>query len=144
MCFWIDGLRQTWLDKCLKSPASEDPSTSNMLNRLKNCSKLNDNTSTIFIDPCHGNLGWKSLTKWYAKSRDCLLTHWLPVTSIVFLKERIYCNIFRCNYLKNEKKKFNFFFHVLNLASIFNFFKKKMNHITDGFLNWRTPKHVVS
>ena len=40
-----------------------------------------------------------------------------------------------CGYLRNEKNFSKFFFHVLNLASIFNFFKKKMNHITDGFLN---------
>ena len=33
---------KTWLDKCLKSLVSEDPSTSNMVNGAKHCSKLNE------------------------------------------------------------------------------------------------------
>ena len=28
---------KTWLEKCLKSPVSEDPSTSNMVNMSKHC-----------------------------------------------------------------------------------------------------------
>ena len=32
MYFRNDRLRKTWLDKCLKSPVSEDPSTSDMVN----------------------------------------------------------------------------------------------------------------
>ena len=109
----------------------EDPSTSNMVNGPKHFSKLTDNTSSVFIDPCQRNSGTKSLAEWYAKSEDCLLLYWPPMTSVVFLKERIYCNIFRCNNLWNEKIFLNFFFHVINLATFFNFYKKKMRHITD-------------
>ena len=46
------GLRKTWLDKCLKSPVSEDPLTSNTGNELKEFVNLNGSTFTIFID--HG------------------------------------------------------------------------------------------
>ena len=53
--FLIDGIRKTWLDKYLTSPDAEDPSTSNMVNGLKYCSKLNESTFTIFIDPCEDN-----------------------------------------------------------------------------------------
>ena len=53
-----------------------------------------------------------------------LLTHWLPMISIVLLTEVIYCNIFRCNYLRNQKYFLNFFLHFLNLDSILNIFKK--------------------
>ena len=42
MYFWTYGLRNTWLDKRLKIPVSEDPSTSNMVNGSKHISKLND------------------------------------------------------------------------------------------------------
>ena len=35
MYFSTYGLRKTWLDKCPKSPLSEDPSTINMVNGLK-------------------------------------------------------------------------------------------------------------
>ena len=33
MYFGNDGVPKTWLHKCLKSPFSEDPSKSNMVNR---------------------------------------------------------------------------------------------------------------
>ena len=68
MYFSTYRLRNTWLDKCLKTPVSEDLSTSNMINETKHCSKLNDITFTIFIHPCEGYSPWKSLWEWYAKS----------------------------------------------------------------------------
>ena len=37
MYFSTYGLRKTWLDKCVKRTVSEDPSTTNMVNLLKNC-----------------------------------------------------------------------------------------------------------
>ena len=98
-----------WLDKCLKSPVVEAPSTSNMVNEPKHRAKLNDSTFTIFIDPSEGSSGWKTLSESYAKSYACLLTPWLPITSIVFLIETIYSKIFRCNYLRNEKYFLIFF-----------------------------------
>ena len=55
MYFWTYGHGKMWLDKCLKSPVSEDPLTSNMLNVPKHCLNLNDSTFTIFIGPCEGN-----------------------------------------------------------------------------------------
>ena len=55
MYFCTYGVRTTWLNKCLKRYVSEDPSTSNMVNGPKHCSKLSDRTFTIFIDPCVGN-----------------------------------------------------------------------------------------
>ena len=36
--------KKKWLDKCLKSPVSEDPQTSNMVNGLKHCINLNGST----------------------------------------------------------------------------------------------------
>ena len=47
------------------------------------------------------------------------------MTSILFLKEAIYCYILRYNYLRNQKDFINSFLHFLNLDSIFNIFKKK-------------------
>ena len=61
--FFNFRLRKTWLDKCLKSPLSEDSSTSNMVNGLKYCSKQNDGTFIIFIETCAGNSGLKSLSE---------------------------------------------------------------------------------
>ena len=50
MYFRTYGLRETWLEKCLISPLSEDPCTSNKVKEPKHFSKLNDSTFTLFID----------------------------------------------------------------------------------------------
>ena len=143
MYFWTYRLGKTLLEICLKSRLSEDPWTSNLVNGPKLCWNLNNSTFTIFIDP-RGNTGLNSLSKWYAKSLDSLLTHWLPKTSFFFLIETIYSNIFRCNYLRNEKYfLFSFFFPFLNLGSSLKLFKKKMTFIADVFLNLMSPKHCT-
>ena len=125
MYFWTYGLRNTCLDKCLKSLVLEVPSISNRGNGSKHCLKLNNSTFTIFIDLWEINSGWNSRSEWYPKSYDCLLTHWLPIISILLLTEAIYCNIFRCNYLRNKKSFPNFFLYYLNLYLIFENFQKK-------------------
>ena len=51
-----------WLDKCLKSPVSDDPSTSNMVNRLKHSLNLNDSTFAISIGCSEGNSVEKDLS----------------------------------------------------------------------------------
>ena len=42
MYFQNYRLPKTWLDQCLKSPVSEDPTKSNMVNAPKHCSNLKD------------------------------------------------------------------------------------------------------
>ena len=37
MYFLTYALRKTWLHKCLNSPVSEDPLTSNIVNGSKHC-----------------------------------------------------------------------------------------------------------
>ena len=53
--------RITWLDKCLKSLVSDEPSTDNMANGSKDCWNLNDSTFIILINHCEGNCIAKSL-----------------------------------------------------------------------------------
>ena len=65
------------------------PSKSIMWNRPEHCWNLNNNTFTIFIDHCEGNWVLKTVCKRYAKLYDCLLTHWMQMTSILFLTETI-------------------------------------------------------
>ena len=76
---------KTWLDKCLKSPASEAPSKSSMVNGPKNCWNLHHSIFIIFIDLCQGNWFRESLSYWYVKSWGCFLTHWLLLASILAL-----------------------------------------------------------
>ena len=66
------------------------------------------------------------------------------MTSILFLTEAIYCNMFRCNYLRNEKLFLDFLFlNFQNLDSVLNIFEKKLTLIAVVFLNLRTPKNVI-
>ena len=80
---------KTCVDKCLKSSISVDHSTSNMVNVPKHCRNLHQSTFIWFIDQCQGNWAGKSLSYWQPKSWDRLLTHWLPITGILFLIETI-------------------------------------------------------
>ena len=75
---------KTRLHKCLKSPASEDPLENNMVNVPKHCSNLHHSTFIRFFNHYQVNWVGKSLCFWHAKSWDCLLTHWLPMKSILF------------------------------------------------------------
>ena len=125
MYFWTYGLRKTWLDKCVKCRLSEYPLKSNMANRPKHISNQHNSTITIFIDPCAGNSGWKSLSELYAESWDCFLTHWLPQTRILFLIDTIYIIIFRCNYLRNEKHFLFLFFPFSKFRFNFEHFQQK-------------------
>ena len=50
MYFRNYGTRKTWLDQCLKSPLSRDPSKSNIVNGLKHCWNVKDTSLTIFMD----------------------------------------------------------------------------------------------
>ena len=50
MYFQNYGLPKTWLDQCLKSSVSEDPSKSNMVNAPKFSSNLKDAFFPIFIN----------------------------------------------------------------------------------------------
>ena len=80
---------KTWLDKCLKNLVSEDPSTRDMVNVPKHCWNLPQNTFFNFISHWQTNFVPKSLSYWDVKSWDCLLTHWLPMISILFIIENI-------------------------------------------------------
>ena len=78
---------KTWLDKCLKNPVPDDPSTSNMVNVPKHCWNLHHITFILFIDHCLNNWFGKSFCYWNAKSWDCLLTHWLLMKSILLFNK---------------------------------------------------------
>ena len=90
-----------------------------------------------------GNSVGKCLSWWHLKSYNFLLTHWLSMTSILFVIVRIYRNRFKCNYLRNKKFFLKFFLHVWNLDQIFNIWKQKITIIADAFSKLRTGKDVV-
>ena len=55
MHFWIYGQGNTSLDKRLKCPTLENPSTIDKVNGPKHSWNLNHSTFTTFIDPCEHN-----------------------------------------------------------------------------------------
>ena len=61
MYFRNYGLPKTWLDLCLESPVSEDPTKSNVVNAPKHCSNLRDTSFTIFINHWEFNCVTKTL-----------------------------------------------------------------------------------
>ena len=61
MYFGNYGPPKTRLDYCLKSPFSEYPSKSNMVNAPKHCSHLKDSPFTTFIDHWEVNCPTKGL-----------------------------------------------------------------------------------
>ena len=54
-----------------------------------------------------------------------LLTHGLPITSILFRIVRICGSLLKSSYLKNKKHFFGFLFHLSNLHQSLNIFEKK-------------------
>ena len=61
MYFRNYGLPKTWLDQCVKSPVSDNPWKSNMVNAPKHISNLKDIPFTIFIDHWEVNCPTKIL-----------------------------------------------------------------------------------
>ena len=87
--FWKLSTPKTWLRKCLKSPISENPLKSNMADLNNHCWNLHHSIFILFIE--YWGVSWvrKTLSYWHEKSWDWLLTHWLPMKSILYLIEII-------------------------------------------------------
>ena len=65
------------------------------------------------------------------------------MTSILFLMEEIYCNIFQMQLSQEQKTFSQFFFAFWNLDSILNMLKKKMTLRAHVFLILRILKNMV-
>ena len=62
-----------------------------------------------------------------------LITHGLPITTILFRIVRICRSLFKSSYLKNEKHFLGFWFHLCNPHQILNIFRKKKILIANVF-----------
>ena len=90
-----------------------------------------------------GEVIWKNLPYWNLKSLWTLLTHWLPMTSILFEIVKICSSLSKCNYLRNKKVFLIFFLHLWNLHQIWNIFQKEMIVIANVFSRLQTLKDLV-
>ena len=86
----------------------------------------------------------KYVPDWSLKSWGCLLTHGLPITSILFQIVRICRSLFKSTYLKNKKHFLGFFFHLWNLHQILNIFKEKKIVIANVFPKLATVQGLVT
>ena len=73
-----------------------------------------------------------------------MLTHGLPITSILFRIVRICRSLFKSSYLKNKKHLHGFLFHLWNLHQISNIFKKKKIVIANVFPKLATVQGLVT
>ena len=73
-----------------------------------------------------------------------LLTHGLPITSILFRIVRICRSLFKSSYLKNKKLFLGFLFHLWNLHQILKIFKKKKIVIGHIFPKLATVQGLVT
>ena len=137
MIFPSYRLSKTWLNHSLESAVSESPSTVNGLMKS----------------------GWEHFYHIFWSLREemickishllkleilrCLLTHWLPMTRILFGIVRICSSLFKCNYLKNGNLFRNFLFHLWNIYQMFKIFAKKMIVIANVFPKLQTVKELV-
>ena len=77
------------------------------------------------------------------KSQGCLLTHWLPLTRILFRIVRICSSWLKWNYLKNEKLFLSFFVPFMESISDLKHFQKKKIVIANLFWILETVKDLV-
>ena len=73
-----------------------------------------------------------------------MLTHGLPIKSILFRIVRICRSLFISSNLKNKKHFLSFLFHLWNLNQILNIFKKKKILIANVFPKLATVQGLVT
>ena len=73
-----------------------------------------------------------------------LLTHGLPITSILFRIVRICRSLFKSSYLKNKKHFLDFLLHLWHLHQIWKIFKKKKIVIANVFAKLATVQGLVT
>ena len=136
-------LSKTWFNHSLESAISEPPSTVNVLMGARNLWNLHRSTFAIFFNHSEGKWIGKDLPNQNLKFEGCLLTHWLPMASILFRIARIWSSLFKCNYLKNKKLFLNFLFHLWNLHQILKIFEKYIIVIANVFSKLQNVKDLV-
>ena len=90
-----------------------------------------------------GEMFGKYLPDWSLISEGCLLTHGLPVTSILLRIVRTCRSPLKSSYVKNKNHFLGFLFHLWNLHQILNTLKKKKIVIASVFPKFATVQGLV-
>ena len=97
------GLGKRLLLERLKGLASEDTAVINVLRGYKHCWNLHGTTILLFLHDFGIYWVGKCLRESDLKSWDCLLTRWLPISSIPVAMCTISGNKFKRHYLKKKR-----------------------------------------
>ena len=98
--FWSYWLRNLCLFNCITGLVSESAFTLNLLTSLKNSWNLQKSTCLLLFNNSEPNWVRKSSFSPDLRFQNCLITRWLPTTSILLVKEWICSYQFHKNYLK--------------------------------------------
>ena len=120
-------IRKRCLLKRLKGCASPYHSIINVLTGSKHCWSQNGTTIFLFFREFEINWVGKSLPYSNLNSCYCLLTRWLPMTSIPVEICRYCSNNFKRFYLNKETHFIEFCLYYWNVHQIWNILKKKNN-----------------
>ena len=123
MYFQNYRLSKIRLDHLMKNATTEYPSRVNMLKDPKHIWNLHESTFIIFSHYYESKWFGKFVPWWSLKSRGCLLTHWMPITSVLFRIVRIWRSLLKCTSLKNKNLFPSFLFNSWNTQEILNIFK---------------------
>ena len=100
------------LDHPLKSVVSENALKKNMPTLSQKLVKSPSERFKHHFPSLSGKLIWIMSPLVSGEILAVLLTHWLPMASILFKVVRICNSQFKCNYLKNKKVSLYFLFHL--------------------------------
>ena len=143
MYYRIYKLSKTWLEHSQKTTNSEIPLRVKVLKGLKHFWNLHESPFIIFSHQSENKWFGRYIPYWNLISWECLLTHWLPMTSILFVIVRICRSLFKRNYLKNEKVFPTFLLIFWNLHQVLKIFSKKIIVIANIFPQLKTVKNLI-
>ena len=113
-----------YLFNCITRLLSENALPVNVFAGPKNSENLQKSTFILIFHQYVENWVRKSYFWSYLRFYDCLLTGWLPTTSILVETERIYRYQFKSNDLKHHRPFPLLFFHFSYVYDISNVLKK--------------------
>ena len=91
-----------------------------------------------------GEIIWK-ISPWFKfEIIGFLLTHGLPIRSILLRIVRIFRSLFKSSYIKNKKHFLSFLFHLWNLHQILRNFKKQNIVLANVFPKLATVQGLVT
>ena len=135
-------LQKTWLDKCLKSPVSEDFSTSNMVNGPKHCWNLHHSIFIFLLISVKKPELKKSLLV-ICKILGLFLNTLAAYDKYSLLNRNNFTQSIEMKLSKKQKIFPYFFLNFWQLNQILNKLKKKMKLIADVFSKSLTSEDLV-